>query len=90
MDMLTEIMKRMPNFQNGGEKEEKEISGREEEEISGSDGEISGSDGEISGSEEEDDEEDEEEEEDEDEEGITLEMRVKQLQKISNYFSDEE
>ena len=38
----------------------------------------------------EEDDEEEEEDEDEDEEGITLEMRVKQLQKISNYFSDEE
>jgi hypothetical protein len=40
--------------------------------------------------EDDDEEEEEEEDEDEDEEGITLEMRVKQLQKISNYFSDEE
>jgi hypothetical protein len=40
--------------------------------------------------EETEDDDGDDEEEDEDEEGITLEMRVKQLQKISNYFSDEE
>ena len=39
---------------------------------------------------EEEEEEEEEDEEEEDEDGITLEMRVKQLQKFSNYFSDEE
>jgi hypothetical protein len=39
----------------------------------------------------EDDEEDEEDEEDEDEdEGMTLEMRVEQLKRFSNFFSDEE
>jgi hypothetical protein len=39
----------------------------------------------------EDDEDDEEDDEDdEDDEGMTLEMRVEQLKKISNYFSDEE
>lgn len=37
----------------------------------------------------EDDEEDDEEEP-EDDEGMTLEMRVEQLKKFSNYFSDEE
>lgn len=39
---------------------------------------------------EDEDEDDEEEAEDEDDENMTLEMRVEQLKKFSNYFSDEE
>jgi hypothetical protein len=35
-------------------------------------------------------EEDEDDEDDEDDEGMTLEMRVEQLKKFSNYFSDHE
>lgn len=38
----------------------------------------------------EDEEAEDEEDEEEDDENMTLEMRVKQLQKFSNYFSDEE
>jgi hypothetical protein len=34
--------------------------------------------------------EDEEDDDEEDDEGMTLEMRVEQLKKFSNYFSDEE
>ena len=37
-----------------------------------------------------DPENDDDEDEEEDDENMTLEMRVKQLQKFSNYFSDEE
>jgi hypothetical protein len=40
--------------------------------------------------EEESEEEDEDEDEDADDESMTLEMRVEQLKKFSNYFSDEE
>jgi hypothetical protein len=40
--------------------------------------------------EDEEAEEDEEEDDEENDENMTLEMRVKQLQKFSNYFSDEE
>ena len=40
--------------------------------------------------EEEPEEEPEDDEDDEDDEDITLEMRVEQLKKLSNYFSDEE
>jgi hypothetical protein len=39
---------------------------------------------------EEEPEEDEEDDDDADDEGMTLEMRVEQLKKFSNYFSDEE
>jgi len=39
---------------------------------------------------EDDDEHDDDDEDDEDDEGMTLEMRVEQLKKFSNYFSDEE
>jgi hypothetical protein len=40
--------------------------------------------------EDEDVEDEDEDDEDEDDEGITLEMRVEQLKKFSNYFSGEE
>ena len=40
--------------------------------------------------EDEEEPEDDEEEDEEDDEGMTLEMRVEQLKKFSNYFSDEE
>ena len=40
--------------------------------------------------EEEDEEEDDDDEEEDEDEGMTLEMRVEQLKKFSNYFSDEE
>jgi hypothetical protein len=40
--------------------------------------------------EEPEDEDDDDDDDDEDDEGMTLEMRVEQLKKFSNYFSDEE
>jgi hypothetical protein len=40
--------------------------------------------------EDEEEPEDDEEEDEEDDEGMTLEMRVEQLKKFSNYFSEEE
>jgi hypothetical protein len=44
----------------------------------------------VEDEEDEEDPEEDDDDDDEDDEGMTLEMRVEQLKKFSNYFSDEE